>query len=37
MLTRGTPYKDRSSEFGELVAKRNAPRWKKKLQEYGLI
>lgn len=37
MLSRKEPYKDPEVNYEELVVKRNAPRWIKKLEKYGYL
>jgi transposase len=35
MLTKKEPYKDRAADYGEMVAKKNAPRWIRNLRDMG--
>jgi hypothetical protein len=37
MLKRKEPYKDRLTDYQNLVIKRNAPRWIKKLAQLGYV
>ena len=37
VLRDGTPYRDPATDYEELLVKRNAPRWLRKLREFGIL
>ena len=37
MLRNSRPHRDSEVDYGQLLVKRNAPRWLRKLKQYGFL